>query len=470
MENGIVIPPGGLLGFSMDDYEAEERGMLTILQEHVTVTPYKNRFVLAIHPKLYDFLYGRIKKGIGKGRSDTTKNLVQLVSLMIAFADPRKNEVVLYETDLAKLLDVSVRMVQRYLFRCDNVFFLALHGDNLASYFEMQSGKTDTLLPVKYQLMEKKGFSGFDFSKEAPTEKAWVKFKYNSKELVINFKIDKLFLKYKYIPTPRVKYGRHVESQVVNNQLDESVFFEHFNNPIYEPEFDVVNTPYPVNWCRHPDPKAYFNKGRWYHGSIHGTKKDKQREMYLEYKGLTHEIYMHNAMFYFMFALLSDPVSKEDKAGYYETVKAGTLYDDCIDFIFENEKRKQAENKNCVIVLDDQQLRGMLPSRDEVKMRFQIYRNIESEHKEWIRDIAEFMGTRFPTVHEWMLEQIEVLQNRLAWCETDFMTFVGERLAAEKIRFDWLHDAVYVSEADSARAQEIWDSVRDEFEKRFAAV
>ena len=192
--------------------------------------------------------------------------------------------------------------------------------------------------------------------------------------------------------------------------------------------------------------------------------------MYLEYKGLTHEIDMHNAMFYFMFALLSDPVSEEDKASYYETVKAGTLYDDCIDFLFEKEKRKQTENKNSVIIFDDQQLRVMLPSRAEVKERFQKYRNIEGEHKEWISDIAEFMGTRYPTVHDWMLEQIEVLQNRLAWCETDFMTFVGERLVAENIRFDWLHDAVYVSEADSARAQEIWDSVRDEFEKRFAAV
>lgn len=471
MENGIVIPQGGLLGFSMGDIEPEERGMLTILQEYVRLKPYENRFVLCVHPTLYDFLCVRIGNGIGKGSYGKSRKLVQLVSLMVAFANPRNNEAVLHETDISALLGVSVRTVQRYLSECHNVFFLALHGDNLASYHEMQSGKTDFLRPVIYQMMEEKGFSGFDFSKEIPAGKPWVKFKFNSKELHVNHRINKLFNKFKFTPIPHCIYiGRQNILQKTNNQLVGSIFFEHFDNPVYDSGFDVVNTLYPCNWCRHPDPKAYFTKGRWYRGSIHGTKKDKQREMYLEYKGLTHEIDMHNAMFYFMFALLSDPVSEEDKASYYETVKAGTLYDDCIDFLFEKEKRKQTENKNSVIIFDDQQLRVMLPSRAEVKERFQKYRNIEGEHKEWISDIAEFMGTKYPTVHDWMLEQIEVLQNRLAWCETDFMTFVGERLVAENIRFDWLHDAVYVSEADSARAQEIWDSVRDEFEKRFAVV
>ncbi len=66
-----------------------------------------------------------------------------------------------------------------------------------------------------------------------------------------------------------------------------------------------------------------------------------------------------------------------------------------------------------------------------------------------------------------MLGNMEVMQNRLAWIETDFISYVGEKLSAENIRFDWLHDAVYVSEADGTKAQEIWDSVRKEFETAF---
>ena len=47
------------------------------------------------------------------------------------------------------------------------------------------------------------------------------------------------------------------------------------------------------------------------------------------------------------------------------------------------------------------------------------------------------------------------------------MSLVCEKLSDGNIKFVWLHDAVYVSEADSVKALEIWDSVREEFETAF---
>ena len=263
-----------------------------------------------------------------------------------------------------------------------------------------------------------------------------------------------------------VIYGRQFDLQTFEKQSNIKSIFEHFRNPIYEPVFDVEHTRYPANWCLHPDTKAYFNKGRWYHGAIHRTTRGRHRKVYLEYIGLTHEIDMHNAMFYLMLSLFTDPVSEKDKAAYFDAVKRGTLYDDFIDFLYEKKKRKLTEIKNSAIPLDGFDPRTMLPSRAEIKERFQIYRNLEGEKKDWIKDVSEFMKARFLTVHKWMRMQKQ-MQSRLAWIESDFISYVGEKLSVENIRFDWLHDAVYVSEADSARAQEIWDSVRDEFEKAF---
>ena len=61
----------------------------------------------------------------------------------------------------------------------------------------------------------------------------------------------------------------------------------------------------------------------------------------------------------------------------------------------------------------------------------------------------------------------EIMQKRLSWIETDFVSYVGEKYSTENIKFEWLHDGVYVSEKDYLRAKEIWDSVRDEFETVF---
>ena len=105
-------------------------------------------------------------------------------------------------------------------------------------------------------------------------------------------------------------------------------------------------------------------------------------------------------------------------------------------------------------------------SREVVKEKFQRYRNSKCGNKKRIKDIDLYFMQRFPTVRDWMLGQKQ-MQNRLAWIETDFMSRVCEKLSAGNIRYEWLHDAVYVSEKDSPAACEIWDSVRDEFESVF---
>lgn len=176
---------------------------------------------------------------------------------------------------------------------------------------------------------------------------------------------------------------------------------------------------------------------------------------------------MHNAMFYFMVPLLPDSVSEKDKTAYYDMVKAGTLYDDLIEDRYDKLKEKLADDEYGLLSFGAIDVHGLLPDRDTVKTEFQIYRNMKGKLKNKVRDVAVFMGERFPTIHEWMLGNMEVMQNRLAWIETDFIRYVGEKLTAENIRFDWLHDAVYVSEEDSVKAQKIWDSVRDEFEAVF---
>ena len=53
------------------------------------------------------------------------------------------------------------------------------------------------------------------------------------------------------------------------------------------------------------------------------------------------------------------------------------------------------------------------------------------------------------------------------WVETDFMSYLCERLSAENIQLAWLHDAVYVSDESYDRAFEIRESLLDEFERSF---
>ena len=110
----------------------------------------------------------------------------------------------------------------------------------------------------------------------------------------------------------------------------------------------------------------------------------------------------------------------------------------------------------------------MLPgaSREEIKEKFQRYRNSNGGNKKRIKDIDLYFSQKFPTVRDWMLGQKQ-MQNRLAWIETDFMSRVCEKLSAGNIRYEWLHDAVYVSEEDSRAASEIWNSVKGEFESVF---
>lgn len=84
--------------------------------------------------------------------------------------------------------------------------------------------------------------------------------------------------------------------------------------------------------------------------------------------------------------------------------------------------------------------------------------------------IDAFYRDKFPTIREWLLGvkgKRGLMQNRLAWVETDFMSYLCERLSAENIQLAWLHDAVYVSDESYDRAFEIRESLLDEFERSF---
>ena len=191
------------------------------------------------------------------------------------------------------------------------------------------------------------------------------------------------------------------------------------------------------------------------------TKRGSHRDSYLEYKGVPKEIDIHNAMFYFMVPLLPDSISKRDRWAYCELVKKGVLYDDALEDIYEKllEERTDEENdlssfeEEGMLPFENEDPTAKLPDRNTVKEDFQRYRNLKGKNKNRVEGVAVYMNEKFPTIHEWMLGLLDVMQNRLAWIETDFMSFVCEKLSAENIKFEWLHDAVYVSEENYPKAQ-----------------
>lgn len=475
MDNNDLISENptvkNLIDWSPDDFFADELVKLTILQGYTRLEPHKNYCVLKIHQGIYAYILSYVSaRNNGKDRAKNER-LADLVSIFICFSDPRLNIVSFTESDLARILGVEERTVRNYIREWDNNLFSVLSGNNKASYAKLKKGVSgaNTILPNQYQLQVARVFGKLKDYPKVSTRVLWkqIRIEYkglNKREYLIKIYNNNL----NNNPTRHPTYNAgKIIIQNTDKQFDKCFVFEHFKNPIYESGFDVENTCYPDNWCRHPDARAYFKKGRWYHGSIHGTRRGRHREGYLEYKGLTHEIDMHNAMFYFMVPLLPDSVSEKDKTAYYDMVKAGTLYDDLIEDRYDKLKEKLADDEYGLLSFGAIDVHGLLPDRDTVKTEFQIYRNMKGKLKNKVRDVAVFMGERFPTIHEWMLGNMEVMQNRLAWIETDFISYVGEKLTAENIRFDWLHDAVYVSEEDSVKAQKIWDSVRDEFEAVF---
>lgn len=409
------------------------------LKEYVSLKLYKKHCVLSVNWKLYEYL---LRLG--------GNELARLVVLFIVFSGSDDRITLLSENDIAKFLEVSFSTARGYVAKYKDRAFRVLAAEHAASVHRFLERKSDHIGFNFYELLE--GFFK-DFA-EVPSVSRWdthVRFKVGYKGL----NLERYFLEcynkgYIYnnvsinTPAPSTDLPYYTYKNIpqqIDNHPNKVVFFEHFKNPIYQAGFDENETPYPCNWPCHPDARAFFKKGRWYGGVIHGTKKGDERASYLEPLGLTHELDMHNAMFYFMLALLPDTVSEADKTVYYGLVKSGRLYDDAVD---------------------------MLPgaSREEIKEKFQRYRNSKGGNKKRIKDIDWYFTQRFPTVRDWMLGQKQ-MQNQLAWIETDFMSRVCEKLSAGNIRYEWLHDAVYVSEDNSHVAKEVWDSVRDEFESTF---
>ena len=458
-----------LIDFNIDDYIGGELAKLTILKEFVRVSYYKTHCVFRIHRKIYDYLLSYIHRRIDGKDGKKDERIVDLYSILIYFANPRTLIVSsMTESDMAKMVGVSVRTIRRYLKNHENSLYKILPANNHESFSKVKAGMGDTILPNDYMRLIDHVFAGLKNCPRLSARDSWKEIRIEYKGLDKEKFFDYYYKKYKTINSNNRTYiGGQICLQNIDKQINKCEKFVHFNNPIYEPGFNVENTPYPCNWCLHPDEKAYFVKGRWYHGAIHGTKRGRHREGYLEYKGLTHEIDMHNAMFYFMVPLLPDSILGKERTAYCETVKAGTLYDDLIEDMCEKLKEELADNENGLMPSNAIDAHDFLPDRDTVKRDFQVYRNLKGKRKNKVRDVAVFMDEKFPTIHEWMLGNMEVMQNRLAWIETDFISYVGEKLSAENIRFDWLHDAVYVSEADGTKAQEIWDSVRKEFEAAF---
>lgn len=373
----------------------------------------------------------------------------KLVSLLIIFSGRDDIVTNLNEFDMAEMINIGRATIQRLIRKYKNSAFNVLASEHQMTIPRFLAGKDEYIACNSYELIEN-AFTDFDLEKFCTGSSLVIKFNYNNlllKNYFINIYINKKTESPPITSTTTPYNMHHKVNKFIDNQPHAHLLFKHFNNPIYDEGFDVKGTLYPVNWykCK----QAAFIKGRWY-GAIHNLKK-KDRKTYLKSLGLTHEIDMHNAMFYFMTAILPDTISKVEKTAYLETVKSGRLYDEVVDMFTTHGGGLLPEDF------------VYAPDRSDIKERFQQYRNRVGKKKKAIGDVDYYFEQKFPAIRNWLLTQKQ-MQNKLAWIETDFMSLVCEKLSDVNIDLVWLHDAVYVSEDNSAKAQEIWNSVRDEFE------
>ena len=474
MGNGFTISQEEQKKYSIEDYFDKELILLYKLKQCVKLEQHREYSYLKIRKELYDYFINDLKHISTQRERAEWERIGNLVFLFIHLSNRRDMKLSITEKELGEILGVSERTVQRYVRKCRNHFFNILSGNNIGSYYAFKQGKSKYILPNEYLLSVINWFNDFGNKyPKIPVKGSWVKNKINYKKKekrVIKQKSENTIVesnnKNESIKSSKNKNKRQREvAQNAGIQSNVSVVFEHFNNPIYQLRFgfDAWNAPYPSNWCHHPDKNAHFKTGRWYGGVIHSTKKGDVRKHYLEsIGGLTHEIDLHNAIFYFFAAFLPDDVSKEDKERYCELVKSGKLYEDAIERWTDR-------------VSDDydgfgaEVLRGTVvaPDRDFIKKKFQEYLNNKGRRKIHVAYMDPYFREKFPTIREWLLTVKETIAVWLFWIETDFMSYYCEKLSAENIKFEWLHDGVYVSEKNGARAEEIWMSVRHEFEERF---
>ena len=447
MDNEMTNSQNGLPGFSLDGILNNELILLYKLKQCVKLERHREYSYLKVRKVLYDYFFDDLVHANTRRKRMDWEKIGNMVFLFIHFSNSKDMKLSIREKELGDILGVSERTVQRYVRKCRNHFFNVLSGNNISSFYAVKQGNADYILPNEYMLSVMNWFDGFGKKyPKIPVRGSWVVNKINYKKKVIKEKTEET-------------------KAEGNNESNVSVVFEHFNNPIYQLRFgfDVLNTPYPSNWCRHPDSKAYFKSGRWTGGSIHNMKREVRKKYYLNsVGGLTHEIDLHNAIFYFLAAFLPDDVSKEDKENYCNLVKSGNLYEDAVDYLTYRPGKDYdgfaAASLNNIEVA---------PDRDYIKTQFQKYLNNKGRRKERIADMDSYFKEKFPTIREWLVKVKETIAVWLFWIETDFMSYFCEKLSAENIKFEWLHDGVYVSEENGARAEEIWMLVRHEFEERF---
>lgn len=471
MDNEMTNSQNGLPGFSLDDILNNELILLYKLKQCVKLERHREYSYLKVRKVLYDYFFDDLVHANTRRKRMDWEKIGNMVFLFIHFSNSKDMKLSIREKELGDILGVSERTVQRYVRKCRNHFFNVLSGNNISSFYAVKQGNADYILPNEYMLSVMNWFDGFGKKyPKIPVRGSWVVNKINYKKKVIKEKteetIEESNNKNENIKSGNDKSkggGKTTQSNDIQSNV--SVVFEHFNNPIYQLRFgfDAWNTPYPSNWCRHPDSKAYFKSGRWTGGAIHFTKRGAVRKYYLESIGwLTHEIDLHNATFYFFAAFLPDGVSKEDKENYRNLVKSGSLYEDAVDYWTYRPGKDYdgfaaASLKNIEVA----------PDRGEIKDRFVRYLNNKGRRKERYADMDAYFKEKFPTIREWLVTVKETIAVWLFWIETDFMSYFCEKLSAENIKFEWLHDGVYVSEENGARAEEIWMSVRHEFEERF---
>jgi hypothetical protein len=474
MNNDDLNSKSSLSDFSIENYNTEELILLCKVKEYVNLEQHKDHSYLKIHKWIYDyFLRDVVHVSTARQRKEWER-IASLVFLFIHFSNPRDMIVSFTEKELGKILGVSERTIQRYVRKSRNHFFNVLSGDNVSSFHSVQEGKAEFILPNKYELLVMNMFGKLKKFPDISAKDSWVRIKVAYKKKDYKEKTEKSdnntikkthSLQHSNSKSKSTYKGRHEIAQNTDMQVNNTIIFEHFNNPIYQLKFDFDpwNTPYPSNWCRHPDIKAYFKTGRWTGGAIHNMKREVRKKYYLNsIGGLTHEIDLHNAIFYFLIAFLPDTVSMADKERYCDKVKSGKLYNDAVDYW----TYRPGESDGFAA----EALKGIeiAPDREEFKKLFQRYLNNAGKRKLRIPYIDPYFEQKFPTIRDWLLQVKEKIAVWLFWIETDFMSYFCEKLSAENIRFEWLHDGVYVSEENGARAEVILDSVKKEFERAFS--
>ena len=147
MESEETKPIYKLVDWSSDDIEGAESAKLTILKEFVKLKCFKDHCVLRAHQKIYEYVLAYAKRFTGKKSKSKDERIAILYAILIQFADPKTLMVSsLTESDMSKMIGVSIRTVRRYLTDYDNGLYMILPAKNQESYAKSKEKKNDTAI------------------------------------------------------------------------------------------------------------------------------------------------------------------------------------------------------------------------------------------------------------------------------------------------------------------------------------